>query len=104
MDFLLYGLEDKQFEKFEVGRWMMSNLDIDLLMMWHHSNVFCVTVAPKPRRVFLEWFPYGKGDEGSNKRTYMGEYYWQAIWPTLPEDKRPRFGPSHTGGKMYHGD
>lgn len=101
IDVLVYGVEDGQHSKYDVGRWMMANLDIDLLMMWWHSNVMCVTISPEPRRVFLEWFPQGQGDDGTNKRTYMGEHYWQSVWPTLPESKRPAFGPSCTGGRMY---
>jgi hypothetical protein len=80
---------------------MMANLDLDLVMMWKKSNVFCVTISPQPRRVFLEWVPRGEGDGGGNSITYMGQHYWQSVWPGLPEEQRPKYGPSATGGKMW---
>lgn len=100
IDILPYCVEDGKFTKYEVARWMMANLDIDLLMLWHHSNVMCVTISPKPRRVHLEWVKYGQGDGGSNCVSLMGEYYWQKVWPGLTEEQRPKYGPSATGGSM----
>lgn len=100
IDVSLYSVEDGKHSKYDVGRWIMSNLDIDLLMLWATSNVMCITISPKPRRVFMEWVKYGSGDNGTNSLTYMGQDYWQNVWPNLPESKRPAFGPSATGGSM----
>ena len=98
VDILPFCVEDGEVSKFEFGKWLMSNLDIDLLMQWHRSNVFCITISPKPRRVWLEW---GQPSHDQPKRTtFMGKEYWQNVYPTLPEDRRPRFGPSCTGGSM----
>lgn len=101
VDILPFCVEDGHVDKYEIGRWMMANLDVDLVMMWHYSNVLCITISPEPRRVYLEWVPQGQGDGNSNRRTYVGEHYWQREWPDLPADERPRFGPSATGGRMY---
>lgn len=103
IDILPYCVEDGQVDRYEFGRWMMDNLDICLLMQWQKSNVYCITVGPKPRRVWLEWVPQGHGDNKSNKKEFMGTHYWQKVWPTLPHDKRPKHGPSHTAGKMWWG-
>lgn len=92
-------VEDGEVSKHEFGHWLMHNLDIDLLMQWKRSNVFCITYSEfNPRRVWLEW---GNAENGEPKReTFMGAEYWQKIWPTLPEHVRPKFGPSHTGGSL----
>ena len=67
-------------------------------MQWTRSNVFCITVSPKPRRVWLEW---GNQQIGEPKQTmFMGADYWQRVYPTLPKRERPKFGPSYTGGAM----
>jgi hypothetical protein len=42
----------------------------------------------------------GEGENGSNKIEFMGADYWQRVFPTLPEDKRPRFFPSASDGRM----
>lgn len=101
MDILPYAVEDGEVSRADFGSWMMHNLDIDLLMQWDSSNVYCISVAPRPRRVWLEWCKNGSGDNHSNKRTYMGEKYWMKDYPALPQDKRPKFAPSFSGGKMY---
>lgn len=93
-------VEDGEVSKADFGRWMMMNLDIDLLQMWGHSNIFCVTISPKPRRVWLEWVPMGQGENGSNKIEHMGREYWQNKYPKLPPEQRPRFHPSATNGQM----
>jgi hypothetical protein len=76
----------------------MHHLDIDLLMQWTRSNVFCITISPKPRRVWLEWGDAKKGEP--KQTTFMGAEYWQRVYPTLAEKDRPKFGPSCTGGAM----
>lgn len=101
VDILPFCVEDGLVSKEEFGMWCMDNLDIDLLMCWEKSSVFCITICPKPRRVFLEWVKFGTGEQGSNKKTYRGEYYWQAQYPNLPDNQKPKFHPSCTGGKMY---
>lgn len=101
IDILPYAVEDGKVSKNDFARWMMHNLDLDLLMQWGKSNVICVTVGPKPRRVWLEWVQQGKGEGGSNKITHMGEHYWNNLFPELPPENKPKFHPSQTGGKMY---
>lgn len=85
----------------DFGLALMDNLDIDLLMMWEGSNTFCVSVGPKPRRVFLEWVPKGKGTSGGNCRYIRGEHYWKEVYPSLPPEQRPRFHPSTSNGRMF---
>lgn len=98
IDILPFAVEDGKISKWDFGKWVMFNLDIDLLMQWHNSNTCCITISPKPRRVWLEW---GSPSQDQPKRTtFMGREYWQSVYPTLPEDQRPRFGPSCTGGSM----
>jgi len=99
VDILPYNVEDKELDRYELGRWIMYNLDVDMLMQWWKSNVYCITISPKPRRVWLEWCPKGEGDGNSNKRTYMGEYYWNKVYPN--EHQPPKFGPSASGGRMF---
>lgn len=101
VDIMIYGVQDGIFTREEVAKWMMYHLDIDLLMMWRKSNVFCITIGPKNRRVWLEWTPQGQGTGGGNKIEHMGEQYWNSVWPGLDHDHRPKFGPSGTGGKMW---
>jgi hypothetical protein len=99
VDILPACVEDGLVSKYEFGHWLMHNLDIDLLMQWKRSNVFCITYSEfRPRRVWLEW---GSPEKGQPKReTFMGAEYWQKIYPNLPENERPRFGPSATGGSI----
>lgn len=91
VDILPYCVEDKEVTKEEFGRWVMYNLDIDLLMMWKASNVFCITISPKPRRLWQEWVPTGEGDKGGNKIVWMGREFWNEQYPRLPIKKRPKF-------------
>lgn len=98
IDILPFCVEDGKVTKQEFGHWVMHNLDICLLMQWKRSNVFCITISPKPRRIWLEW---GSPELGQSKReTFMGAEYWQNVWPHLPENERPKFGPSCTGGSI----
>lgn len=98
VDILPFCVEDGEVSKQAFGHWLMHNLDIDLLMQWARSNVFCITISPKPRRVWLEWG--SPSQDQPKRRTFMGKAYWQGVYPTLREDQRPRFGPSCTGGSM----
>lgn len=86
----------------EFIQWVMDNTDIDLLMFWRHSSTFCMDICPKPRRVAVEWVSTGKGENGSNKITHRGWDYWNNIYPTLPEDKKPKFGASMSNGNMSY--
>ena len=98
IDILPVCIVDGEITKHEFGQWLMMNLDIDLLMQWGISNGSCITISPKPRRVWLEW---GKPSLGQPQRTdYMGTDYWRDIYPTLPEHERPKYGPSETEGRM----
>lgn len=100
VDILPFCVEDGEVGRHDFAKALMYNLDIDLIMQWWHSNVYCITISPKPRRVWLEWFPKGKGNNGSNTKVYMGEHFWQKTYPTLAPALRPKFAPSMTGGSM----
>lgn len=100
LDLLPFCVEDGLVRKHEFGLWLMTNCDIDLLQQWSHSNIFCITISPRPRRVWHEWTARGKGDDGSNRIEYMGVKFWQEVYPTLPEHQRPKFAPSCSGGAM----
>lgn len=100
VDILPFCVEDGEVGKEEFARWCMMNLDIDLLMQWRRANVFCITISPTPRRVWLEWVPTGEGNHGSNKIEHMGVGYWGNIFPTLSPEQRPKFYPSSTNGRM----
>ena len=109
-DFSILAVADKLIDRDEAALWIMNNLDVDLLMQFAKGpSIYCLTISPKPRRVWLEWVPWGKGDpsqkdgKGTNKITKWGENFWQNVYPTLPESERPAFGPSQTDGKMYWG-
>ena len=54
-DVLPICVEDGKLSKYEFGRWIMSNLDVCLLMQWRRSNVSCITISPRPRRVWVLW-------------------------------------------------
>lgn len=98
VDILPLCVDEGAITKCAYGRWAMYNLDIDLLMQWTRSNVFCVTIGPQPRRVWLEW---GRPSLGEPRQTvFMGSEYWTARYPLLPQHERPRFGPSSTKGKL----
>lgn len=98
IDILPYCVEDGLVTKHEFGHWLMHNLDIDLLMQWRRSNVFCITISPRPRRVWLGW---GSSKLGEPKQEiFIGAAYWQRIYPTLPKHDRPKFAPSCTGGSV----
>lgn len=99
VDILPFCVEDGDVTKEEFARWCMMNLDIDLLMQWTKSNGACITISPKPRRIWLEWGSPKNGEP--RQRMIMGADYWNRIYPNLPENERPKFAPSHTGGSMY---
>ena len=100
VDILPFCVEDGAVSKEEFAKWCMMNLDIDLLMMWEKANIFCITISPKPRRVWLKWVPTGEGTNGSNKIEYMGRDYWNNVFPTISIEQRPKFFPSATNGGM----
>ncbi len=98
VDILPFCVEDGEVSKHEFGHWLMHNLDIDLLMQWRRSNVFCITISPRPRRVWIGW---GSSKLGEPRREmFMGAHYWNRIYPTLPKHDRPKFAPSCTGGSL----
>lgn len=103
VDIWPYCVEDGKVTKEEFARWCMMNLDIDLFMMWEKANIFCITISPNPRRVWLEWVRMGKGTNGSNKIEHMGRDFWENQYPLLSPEQRPRFHPSATNGKMWLG-
>lgn len=100
VDIMPFCVEDGEVPKEEFARWCMMNLDIDLFQMWDRANIFCITISPKPRRVWLKWVPTGSGDNGSNRIEYMGQTYWEKVFPTLAIDQRPKFYPSATNGQL----
>ena len=101
-DILPICVEDGEVSKHEFGRWLMHNLDLDLCMMWRRSNVFCLTISPRPRRVWVLW---GNPQIGEPKQEMlMGATYWREVYPYLSEEQRPKFGPSCTGGRMQWRD
>lgn len=101
VDILPFCVEDGLVSRHDFGHWVMHHLDIDLLMQYTRSNVYCITIGPKPRRVWLEWVAWGQGENGSNKVEYMGQDYWKNQFPILSDDEKPKFCPSKTNGKMY---
>ena len=98
IDILPICVEDGEVSKMEFGMWVMMNLDCDLLMQWQRSNVFCITISPKPRRVWIGWGSPKLGEP--RQEIFIGSEYWRRIYPTLPKDERPKFALSHTGGSM----
>jgi hypothetical protein len=98
VDIWPFAVEDGKVSKRDYGHWAMHNLDIDLLMQWTRSNVFCITISPKPRRVWIEWGDISRGEP--KQRVFMGADYWQRLYPALPQSERPKYGPSHTGGAL----
>lgn len=98
VDILPFAVEDGLVDKHSYGHWLMHELDIDLLMSWKRSNVFCISISPYPRRVWFEW---GRPKLGEPMREmFMGAEYWQEVYPTLSEQERPKFAPSSTEGRM----
>ena len=99
LDILPYCVEDGLVDRYEFGQWMMHNLDIDLLQQFSRGSVYCVSISPKPRRIWLEWGSVE--DDAPRCTTFMGTDYWQQVYPNLSEDQRPKYGPSCTGGRMF---
>ena len=102
VDIWPFCVEDREVSKNAFGRWLMMNLDVDLCMCWTRSNIFCITISPEPRRVWLEWGDVRKGEP--QRKMFMGARYWQQTFPTLPKRERPKFAPSCTGGSMQWRD
>lgn len=103
VDILPFCVEDGEVSKHEFAHWCMMNLDLDLLMQWHRANIFCITISPKPRRVWIEWGEPALGQP--KRRDIMGTDYWRRVYPYLPDEERPKYGPSCTGGSLrWSGD
>lgn len=103
VDVLPACVQDGLVSKKEFRDWIFHNLNLDLIMSWGKSNVFCLTYSEfKPRRVAIEWVQSGTGEGGSNKITYYGEQYWMSKFAKLPKEQRPKFSPSMSDGKMWH--
>ncbi len=99
VDILPFCVEDGEVGKHAYGQWLMHNLDVDLCMTWTRSNVFCLTISPRPRRCWVEW---GRSSLGEPKQqTFMGAEYWREVYPMLPDSEKPKFGPSCTNGAMH---
>ncbi len=98
VDILPFCVEDRITSKREFGHWVMHHLDIDLLMHWTRSSVFCITISPRPRRVWIEWGDVKRGEPAQTR--LMGTDYWQHVYPSLPKRQRPKYGPSCTGGNL----
>ncbi len=98
-DILPACVEDGEVSKHEYGKFLMYHLDIDLLMTFKRSDVFCITYSEyKRRRVWVDW---GSPSRGEPKREdIMGAEFWRKIYPSLPQELRPRFGPSDTRGSL----
>lgn len=101
VDIVPICVEDGEVTHEEFIKWVMYNTPCDLLMLWRGSNTFCLTISPRPRRVALEWVTGGKGENGSNRITYMGENFWNNVYPVLKDEEKPKFKPSATNGKMW---
>lgn len=102
IDIMPFCVVDGTVTKEEFGSWVMHNLDIDLLMQWQKSNVYCITISERQRRVWLEWGTKGSyGNPRSNCNYLMGEDYWNYTFKNLPADRRPKFYPSTTNGRMW---
>jgi hypothetical protein len=102
VDLWPFCVEDGQVSKHAFGHWIMHTLDVDLLMQFTRSNIYCVTISPKPRRVWIGWGNVKKGER--RQTVFMGARYWQRTFPTLPKHERPKFAPSCTGGSMQWRD
>ena len=88
VDILPYCVEDRMVTKQEFAHWCMMNLDIDLLMQFPDSNVYCTTISPKPRRYWWEWT---HRENGGTKIVHMGKSYWENEYPNLPLERQPKF-------------
>lgn len=98
VDILPFCVADGLIDRYDFARWCMLNLDIDLLQQFTRSNGYCISISPKPRRIWLEW---GVGPGVPRCKFFMGTHYWNNIYPNLPVDERPKFAPSCTGGRMF---
>lgn len=98
IDILPLCVEDGNVSKADYGRWIMMNLDVDLLMEWTRSNVFCISIAPYPRRIHLQWGRPSLGEP--QQRVLVGREYWLEQFPRLSSAERPKHFPSATDGRM----
>lgn len=98
VDILPFCVLDGLIDRYDFARWCMLNLDIDLLQQFTRSNGYCISISPEPRRIWLEW---GLGPDVPRCKFFMGTHYWQNIFPNLPEEERPKFAPSSTGGVLW---
>lgn len=102
VDILPACVEDGEVSKSEFGKFLMYKLDIDLLMTFKRSNVFCITYSEYLRRRI--WVDWGSPSKGEPKREdIIGTEFWRNIYPNLPEELRPKYGPSDTAGSMQWG-
>ncbi len=99
IDVLPYCVERGGVSRDDFAKWLMYNLDIDLLMQFQRSNSYCITLGGTGRRVWLEWVSMGRGTNGGNSLTKMGEHYWNEVFPY--QKTKPVFHPSNTGGRMW---
>lgn len=90
-------MEDGLIDRHEFGHWLMHNLDIDLLMQWSRSNVYCILDQPPAQGA--GWW----GELDAPRCTvFMGTDYWHRVYPTLPKDERPKLArPQNAGGRMF---
>lgn len=96
VDILVFAVEDGKVSKEDFARWCMMNLDIDLFMQWSRASICCISISPMPRRV---WFRWNLPEHNEPRRTFfMGTDFWQREYFLLPENERPKYGPSCTGG------
>lgn len=100
MDVMVYAVEDGRCTKHDVAQWLIKNTMVDLVMTFPSSNVLCITVAPRARRVYKEWTYKGQGTNNSNAITHIGELYWQTQYNTIEDWLQPVGAPSCSGGQM----
>lgn len=99
VDILPTCVEDGEVSKHEFGKFLMYHLDIDLLMTFKRSEIFCITYSEyKRRRMWVDWGSPSKGEP--KREDIIGTEFWRKIYPSLPQELRPRFAPSDTGGSL----
>ena len=100
MDVLIHQINDTHLTKHDVAQWLVKNTMVDLVMSFPNSNVLCITVCPRPRRVYKEWTLKGAGTNGSNSITHIGTQYWQVEYNTQADWLHAEGPPSKSGGHM----
>lgn len=93
MDVMVYAVEDGECTKHDVALWLIQNTMVDLVMTFSSSNVLCITVCPRPRRVYKEWLAKGS-------KTHVGTDYWQCEYGTQADWLQAKGTPSCSGGNM----